>query len=68
MEEQNQQNNTQKKIPWYQNLKWYHLLVISIILSMIYYYRGGYVFYFGAFIGYIFTIVQAIKSSKNKKK
>jgi hypothetical protein len=67
MQEQieNQQVSS-KKIPWWQNLKWYHLLLISIGLSVVYYYNGGYIFYFGAFIGYIITIIQAIRSRKKK--
>ena len=67
MEEQNQnQQLTTKKIPWWQNLKWYHILPVSIGLSVVYYYNGGYIFYFGAFIGYIFTIIQVIRSRKKK--
>ena len=69
MEEQiNKQQISGRKIPWYNNLQWYHTLIISIVLFVIYFSTQIALFDFAAVIGIGFTIWQIIKAIKNRKK
>jgi len=69
MEEQNQiqQLNT-KKIPWYMNFKWYHTLLLSFIFLALYFITNIGLFDWGFLVGFIFSIVQIVKTIKNRKK
>lgn len=50
-----------KNVPWYQKIKWWGLLIISLISYIIYYPDGGYLWYFLFLIGFIFSLIQFIK-------
>lgn len=50
-----------KNVPWHQNIKWWGLLIVSLICWIIYYPDGGYLWYFLFLIGFIFSLVQFIK-------
>lgn len=54
------------KIPWYRNLKWQHLLLISLVSLIIYLTTGGYIWDFIFLIALIFAIITFVKSRKKK--
>lgn len=67
MEEQTQnQKLVTKKIPWYNNFKWYHTLIFSIILFIIYFNTEIALFDYAAVVGTGFSIWQIVKAIKNK--
>lgn len=69
MEEQiSNQQTTTKKIPWYNNLQWYHTLTLSIVLFILYFSTDIALFDFAAVVGIGFTIWQIVKAIKNRKK
>lgn len=56
-----EQNKENKNVPWHQNIKWWGLLIVSIIGWLIYYSDGGYFWYFIFLIAFIFSIIQFMK-------
>jgi len=50
-----------KNVPWHQKIKWWGLLIISLIGWIIYSPDGGYLWYFLFLIGFIFSLIQFIK-------
>ncbi len=58
--------NETKKISWYQNIKWWGLLIISLISWGIYYPDNGYFWYALFLIGLIFSIIQFLKEDHYK--
>ena len=53
-------------VPWYRNLKWQHLLLVSLVCLIIYFATGGYIWDFIFLIALIFAIIDFIKSRKKK--
>lgn len=56
-----EQEKENKNVPWHQNIKWWGLLIISLVGWAIYYPDGGFLWYGIFLIGFTFSIVQFIK-------
>lgn len=62
MEEKN--TTSVNKIPWHRNFKWWHILLISLFSGFLYFATGMAIFDYILVIGFIYSIVLAVKSRK----
>lgn len=56
-----------KEIPWHQSFMWWHILILSFVSLLIYFWTYWAIFDWIFLIGLIYSIVVLVKSRKKKK-